>query len=135
MAQLKLNKLNMIDAAAVIAVMLLVAFGAIYYLRQPTVENTKLKVTVEVTDVAQVAAISGVAVSAKSVYLNSIDRPVNATAAMQGQALLIKLVGPGHMDEGGYYYFLGQRILVGQKAEIHGSYFAQGKVTSIENAK
>lgn len=131
---MKLNKLNIMDIATVSVVVLLVAIGAIYYLRQPIPEATKMNVTVEITDTAQVAAIWDIAKASKTVYLNSVNVPVESTAMLLEQALQLTLTGPGHADENGFYYFNGQRLLIGQKAEIHGSYFAQGKITKIENA-
>lgn len=135
MALLKLNKNNAIDLAAAAVVCLLVAIGSLYYLHKPEVETTKLSVTVEVSDSNQVAAISGEAAGSKTVYLNSINIPVSAVTSMQGSDLHIVVLGPGHTDGNGFYYFSDQRLLVGQKAEIHGSYFAQGKIIKIEDAK
>jgi len=129
------KKQNIIDTATILVVILLVIMGAVFYLRQPTTETTTMRVTIEVSDPVQVSAVTGVAASEQTVYLNSIDVPVTATAALQGPSLQIAVTGAGHIDADGLYYFNGQRLLVGQKAEIHGSYFAQGKIISIENAK
>ena len=118
-----------------LAVIALVAIAAIYYLRPPVREATRLSVTVEITDPAQVDLLGGTAITSKTAYLNSIDVPLDSSAALQGATLQIALTGSGHIGPDGLYYFNGQRLLIGQKAEIHGAYFAQGKITKIEYAK
>lgn len=135
MVQLKLSKTNIIDLATIAVVVLVVATIGVYYLRQPVAETTKLNVTVEITDPAQVPAIAVPAINDKSVYFDSINIPVTvAKADKSGEVLEVTLNGSGHIGGNGYFVFNGQRILIGQKAEIHASYFAQGKIVKIENA-
>jgi len=135
MVQLKLNKLKMVDIAVVAVVLLIIAVFGAYYLNKPMTEAKKLNVTVEITDPTQVGIVAVEAAKDKTVYLNSTDIPVNVLSVTKGNNVLdILLQGPGKTDAGGFYIFNGQRILIGQKAEIHASYFAQGKITAVENA-
>jgi len=134
MAQLKLNKINFIDLSVVAIVILIVAVGAGYYLNKPRVESTRLRATVEISDPSQVKALKDIVTKPGTVYLNSNNSPMEATGMVSADNLLVTVSGPGHMSGDGLYYFNGQRLLVGQKAEIHASYFAQGKIIKIENA-
>lgn len=141
MARLKLNKLNIVDAAAVVVVLLVISMGAIYYLQKPKVVDTKLIVTIHVGDPIISKAIFSQAQADKSVFLNSVDKPLDVQAVTEvfdatGQlsALDIVLDGPGYVDGNGNYIFNGQRVLINQKAEIHGNYFAAGAITKVENA-
>lgn len=135
MEQRKLSKLNLVDITAVAVVLLITAVFGAYYLNKPKAETTKLNVTVEVTDPAQVNVIAAEAAKDRTVYLNSINVSVNVLSVTKGNNVLdILLQGPGKTDSSGYFVFNGQRILIGQKAEIHASYFAQGKITAVENA-
>lgn len=142
MAQLKLSKLNIIDVAAVVVVLLVIAMGAIYYLQKPKSVDTKLIVTVHVGDPIISKAILSQAQADKSVFLNSVDKPLDVQvvkgafdATGQLNALDIMLEGPGYIDKNNNYIFNGQRVLINQKAEIHGNYFAAGAITKVENAK
>lgn len=135
MVQMKLNKINIIDITAVVAVVLVVAIGATHYLRKPVPETTKLNVTIEVSDAAQVQTVADMAAKDKTAYFDSINELFTVTSVTkQGENLDITLNGPGHPEASGVFVFDGRRILVGQKAEIHASYFAQGKIVKIENA-
>lgn len=141
MAQPKLNKLNIIDLATVTVVILAVAIGGLLYLEKPKALGSSLSVTVHVGDPVVSAAIFDQAVVDKFVYLNStnyslrvvsVEKTIDALGKWDG--LDIKLRGSGYIDPHGYYILNGQRILINQKAEIHGNYFAQGAITKIENA-
>jgi len=141
MVQLKLNNLNIIDVAVIIVVFLVVVMGGAYYLNKPHGVNTYLKVTFHVGDPVISAAIHDQAVIDKTVYLNSIDAPVDVVSVNKVtnaignlEALDIVLEGPGYTDEKGNYVFNGQRVLINQKAEIHGNYFVSGAITKVENA-
>lgn len=141
MAQLKLNKINIIDFAVAVAVILVVAIGAIYYIYKPDPVRTELRVTVRVGNTEVAKAILTQAKTDKVVYLNSLNSGVNVLGVQEvlddgGQfaALDIILEGPGYISDGGNYIFNGQRILINQKAEIHANYFARGGIVKIENA-
>lgn len=138
---LKIIKANIIDVTVLVVIALVLAIGAIYYTYKPAPVNTKLIVTVHVGDPIISRAILTQARTDKKVFLNSVDksldvRAVNEATDTAGQlvALDIVLQGPGYVDKNGSYIFNGQRILINQKAEIHGNYFAAGAITKVENA-
>ena len=132
----KLNtKVNIVDLATVAVVILFVMIFGAYYLNKPKTVTTKLNVMVEIADPAQVGIIATEAAKDTTVYLNSINIPVSVLSVTKGNNVLdILLQGPGKTDANGSFVFNGQRILIGQKAEIHANYFAQGKITAVENA-
>jgi hypothetical protein len=136
MAQLKWNKLNIIDLAVATVVLLLLGIGAMYYTKVPVSDSTNLQVEVEVSDPIQVEVVYEQATKDKTVFLNSNRDEVSVVEINRaGELLTITLVGPGHIDSNGDAVFIGQRIFIGQKAEIRASYFAKAKVTKIENAE
>ena len=135
MVQLKLSRLNIIDMSVVAVVILFVMIFGVYYLNKPKAETKKLNVMVEIVDPAQVDVIATEAAKDTTVYLNSINIPVSVLSVTKGNNVLdILLQGLGETDANGSFVFNGQRILIGQKAEIHANYFVQGKITAVENA-
>jgi hypothetical protein len=135
MAQLKLSKLNIIDLATVMAVVLMLGILGLYSLNRPKAETTRLNVTIEISDASQVQVITEQAAKDKTIYLDSINIPISVSSvSKQGGKLEIHLQGSGHVDNNGYFIFDGQRILIGQKAEIHANYYAKGKIVAIEHA-
>lgn len=141
MALPKLNKLNIVDAAIVMVVVLVVAIGGLFYLQKPKAIDSSLAVTVHVGDPVISAAIFDQALVDKAVYLNGVNYSLQVVSVQKTtdafgkwNGLDVKLHGPGYIDPRGYYIFNGQRILINQKAEIHGNYFAPGAITKIENA-
>jgi hypothetical protein len=136
----KFQKPNIIDIATILVVVLLVAIGAIYYLQKPKLVDTKLRVTIRVGNPEIARAILPQARLDKTVFLNSTNRPLVVSSVQEvtndvGEfsALDISLVGPGFLNKQGNYIFNNQRILINQKAEVHGNYHAQGGIIKIEN--
>lgn len=70
----------------------------------------------------------------KSVFVNSVNLPVELVGTQKrGNEVLIELRAPGEIN-GSQYIFNGQRVLINQKAEIHSSYFLQGKIVDVQYA-
>jgi len=141
MARLKLSKINFIDTSVVVVVLLIVGIGAAYYMQRPLPSTSKLRVTVQIGSPVVATAVLAQAETDMAVYLNSVDRPLTVQSVSKVYdkaggltALDVTLEGPGAVDKNGSYIFNGQRILINQKAEIHGNYFATGAVVKIENA-
>jgi hypothetical protein len=71
-------------------------------------------------------------------YFNSINEPSLITEVRRGDEnkpndLEITVQGKGNL-ENNRYIFQGLRVLVGQKAELHGDFWAQGIITEIKYA-
>lgn len=91
-----------------------------------------LHVTVEVRGAETIDAIQEQAMSEQLVYLNSVDEEVDVVSVDRDEdSMRIVLSGPGELDAEKGAIFNGQRLLIGQKAEIHAGYFAQGTVVEI----
>ena len=136
----KLN-LNIIDMAVIIAILLLFATFAATQIYKPEEIKSKLKVTVRINDGEQSDIIFDQAQKDKTVYLNSINKSVEVLSVIKEQSptepviyMKIVLLGPGVTEDDGTYRFNNQRLLINQKAEIRGNYFAQGIIEKIENA-
>lgn len=130
----KIN-INIFDSFA-LAILIVIIFVVILGLSLNKTENTKetlltIKVEREADTIYPKAQKLG------DVYFDSVNSPVKAVKAVKnGNALEIILSGPGEIEKD-RYIFNGMRVLVGQKAEIHGTYFAQGVITEVkyENSK
>lgn len=134
-------KLNIIDLAVITVVLLFAATFVASQVYKPKQLSTKLKVTVRVYNKEISDAIYDQAEKDKVAYLNGVNKPVNILEVKRvsdGNActnyLDIVLNGPGKIDSDGSYEFNGQRLLINQKAEIHGNYFVSGAILKIENA-
>ncbi|GEM_PF-1033924 len=141
MEQLKLSRINFIDVVTIVVVVLLLSVGAAYYFHKPAPVNTKLDVTVHVGDSVIAKTLITQAQIDKSVFLNSVNVPVNVVgvkavndSAGQLIALDIILEGPGYIDGHSNYVFNGQRVLINQKAEITGNYSVIGAITRMQSA-
>ncbi len=124
-----------LDILVLLMVLIFVAIGCIYYLKPTSKTGETVKVTIEIIDQAQAELIKTEAEREKTVFINSINTPVSVVSVREdSDKLLVTVSGDGSVDEDGTTTFIGQRLLVGQKAEIHGGYFAQGKISKIEKA-
>lgn len=64
------------------------------------------------------------------VFLNGSNNPSRIKRVkVEGDSLVVFISGPA-AQKGEVYNFNGQRVLIGQKAELHGSFFARGIVAS-----
>jgi len=128
--QTKKWHVNLFDAVSVGIIVFLVALGIFAFV---IYEEPKASKNIYVTVRVPAENIETEAKNQKTVFLNSVNKAVEVSAVRKdGDFLLITLTGPGEIKED-YYLFNGQRILVGQKSEIHSTYFAQGKVTSVSD--
>jgi len=125
-------KVNFVDLAALL---ILVALAALVFfaLKNPLVpsgKTTLVKIKVE----READTIYPEAQKLGEVYFNSVNKPVKAVKTeKKADFLEITLSGSGQI-ENDRYIFNGQRVLIGQKAEIHGIYFAQGVITEVKYA-
>lgn len=122
--------INAFDSGSIIIVafILMMAVYSLFIYQAPEF-NQKIYATLKVS----ADNIETEALSQKTVYLNSVNIPVDVSAVRrEGDFLLITLSAPGEIKDG-VYIFNGQRILVNQKSEIHSTYFAQGEIVSVSN--
>lgn len=128
--QKKNNKLvNVFDLIALLVVIFVVSLFVFSLCYPPKITGKPMTVTIKVT--SDDKAIYETAIDQKQVFLNSSNQSLSVknTSYLDG-SLQITLIGSGEIKDSNTI-FNGQRILVGQKAEIHGNYFAQGIITSI----
>jgi uncharacterized protein YuzE len=79
--------------------------------------------------------ISSAAKADKGVYFNGVNKEVSVIDVVEdGENLLIKLSANGKII-GEDAIFNGQKIYINQKAEIHDSYFTQGRIVEIVDEK
>ncbi len=108
---------------------------SVFALRAPTVPEGELAVlTLNVTRNPDI--IYPEAAKLEDVYFNNSNFPVRVTGVTKttrngAPALEIKLEAKGLIEKG-ETIFNGQRVLISQKAEIHGNYFAQGVIQDVK---
>jgi len=128
------RKINPIDAFAVVIIILFAVLVCLSFTRVKAVQTRDVELTVYIRASDQSKIIAPKAKEQEEVYLNSVDKPVKTVKVEEKDgSLQITVVSKGEID-GDRYIFNGQRILIGQKAEIHGAYFAQGYVKDIKYA-
>lgn len=126
------KKLNLFDGLvlAIVVVMIFVIGLSFAVKNENTGKETLVKIKVE----READAVYPEAQKLGEVYFDSTNKPVKAVKAEKKSGFVeITLSGPGQI-ENNRYIFNGQRVLVGQKAEIHGTYFAQGVITEVKYA-
>lgn len=128
--QKKNNKLvNVFDLIALLVVIFVVSLFIFSLCYTPKITGKPMTVTIKVT--SDDKAIYEIAKDQKQVFLNSSNQSLSVKrAGYQDGYLEITLTGIGEIKENNTL-FNGLRVLVGQKAEIHGNYYAQGIITSI----
>ncbi len=128
----KKDLLNIFDLA-VLLIVILFALAVTFKYTLPNKASTDRKVLVTITVTSDTTSIKQLAKSQQQVYLNSSNTPVDVVLVDDSQGLRITVSALGKIDDGAYFAN-GQRILIGQKAEIHSTYFAQGTITSVSYA-
>jgi hypothetical protein len=125
----KIKKLNLVDALA-LGLVLMLGVLIVVIVGQPERDlGETAQLTVRVENATE--ALFTEANKKGVVYLNGVDTPAEVIdTAKDGEALIITIQGEGTSDEG--YIFNGQKILINQKAEVHGSFWAQGTITGFE---
>jgi len=82
-----------------------------------------------------VDVLDGKIIPGENIYLNGSNNvsKVVSSETKHGN-IIVKISGPAdRKDE--VYNFNGQRVLIGQKAELHGSFFARAKIEKFEYEK
>lgn len=126
------NKVNLFDLLVLI---ILISFSALLFfsfLKKEKTYSQKVEVVFEASGNDQVFEE---AKKQQEVFFNSVNKSVLVKSVERAnENIKITLEAPGE-KKGDAFIFNGQRILLNQKAEIHSTYFLQGKITSIEYAK
>jgi hypothetical protein len=130
MSKDKITKLNIVDWMAVVIVVL---FGVLVVViaRQPERNlGEPALLTIKASNVT--SAVCTEAGKKGMVYLNGIDAPAEIKDVIcVGEEMAVTVEARGTI-EGERMTFNGQRVLIGQKAELHGSFWAQGIITGFE---
>ena len=126
-----MKKLNLFDA---LVVAIIIFLGAILFfsLQDNNESYTDQLIATVVINTPAPEVILKPAQKQQKVFLNSVNQEVTVESIRideEGRAEII-LGGLGKIEED-RIIFNGQRILIGQKAEIHGLYFAQGYVKDV----
>lgn len=125
-----MKKFKLIDLFVVTIVIIFLIF---LFLPQHKSQSDRIFVTYQTN--RDVEVVYPEAQKTKEVYLNSQKDPVKVVSVEKAPDLLtITLEGEGKIEEG-RYLFNNARVLVGQKAELHGMFWSQGIIKKVEYAK
>jgi len=129
MKSLKLNNINVIDWIFLAVATALVVLLGISYIYKPDITGKPTLLTVRVT--SDTSSIEKTIAKQKQIYFNSTNSPVDYISSVKdGTNLLITVRAPGKIEKD-RFIFNGIRVLAGQKAELHSTYFAQGLITDV----
>jgi hypothetical protein len=126
------NKVKAIKALDLVVLALLLFLGLLFLLPQKQISSHRVLLKYETS--RDVSAIAPVATKTKEIYFDSEKDPVKVISAiLKGDKLEVTLEGPGSV-ESGKLVFNGLRVMIGQKAELHGDFWSQGVITEIKYA-
>ncbi len=130
-----MKKPNLFDYAFLSILLILIATFFFFSLNKNDYLTDKVQLKIKIT--LNYNSISGTAATGET-YLDSINVPVKISAVEKGSDngvdyFLVTLQGNGKIEKD-QTIFEGLRVWVGQKAELHGSFWAQGTITEIAYA-
>jgi hypothetical protein len=124
-----MKKINFFDGLLVLVIAIFIVLLVIVYLKPPKNLGEPASITVEVIQNADL--VYEEAAKMGTVYLNGQKQASKITdVEKDNERILITIEGLGTKEDE-VYIFNGQRVLVGQKAELHGGFWAQGYITEI----
>jgi hypothetical protein len=124
-----MKKINFFDGLLVLVIAIFIVLLVIVYLKPPKNLGEPASITVEVIQNADL--VYEEAAKMGTVYLNGQKQASKITdIEKDNERILIIIEGLGTKEDE-VYIFNGQRVLVGQKAELHGGFWAQGYITEI----
>lgn len=125
------KQINIIDIMALCFTIILIIIIYFVIFQQATITGKPMTITVKIA--SNTDTIYPVAAKLGDVYFDSLNTQAKVVAVSYNHPndLEITLSGNGSI-EGNKYIYDGVRVLIGQEAEIHGSYFAQGVISAVQ---
>jgi hypothetical protein len=124
-----LKKFQPVDAIFILIALAVLALLTISVSYKTPISSKPVLLTMRVT--SDVASIEKIVPSQKQVFFDSVDNSVDYVSSKKASdGYFITVKAPGSV-ENGRYVFDGLRVTVGEKAELHSTYFAQGFITSV----
>jgi hypothetical protein len=125
-----MKKINIFDGLVVLLLAAFLLLAATIYLSPQRDFGGPAQITVQVEENSTI--IYPEAEKKSAVYLNGQRQESRITdVSRTNNVVTLQISGSGTIN-GEVYSFNGQRILVGQKVELHGSFFARGIITNFE---
>ncbi|KKQ94464.1 MAG: hypothetical protein UT18_C0010G0036 [candidate division CPR2 bacterium GW2011_GWC2_39_10] len=132
----KFNIIDLILGSIIILFLAVMVIGKLVPKEADSGKSVLVTVRIPYTDSSSV--IYNEARKLGDVYFNSTLKPVRAMKVEKSvdksshlEVLDITIMGSGRI-ENDRIVFNGTRILIGQKAEIHANYFAQGVISNVQ---
>ena len=127
----RITLFNIIDLIALTLVIGILTFAYLSISHPKEVSGKPTLLTFVTT--TNVETVFPEASKARTIFFNSVNEPVkviNISKTPDNKELNITLLAKGQIETN-KYIFHGLRVAIGQKAELHGSFFAQGVIKDI----
>lgn len=125
-----MKKINIVDWIALVIVVLFVGLIAAVALWPQKELPGKATLGVRVTEEYQ--TVKNSINIGDTVFLNGSNNPSKIESVVADEvSIVVYISGPAAKDDE-VYNFNSQRVHVGQRAELHGSFFARGIITSFD---
>jgi hypothetical protein len=131
-----MKKINPFDLLIAVAILCLAVIIVFVFFPKKSTDSKKTLVTVRTK--TNISEVGPTITEGENTYLNSVNTPVKVDSTVMGVVdnqnyLDVTVEGQGSIEPG-RYLFNGQRLLVGQKAELHGKFWIQGIITEVKYA-
>jgi len=129
------NRITIFNIIDLIVLILIIAVFSFAYLAISYPKGISGKpVLLTFTTTNNVEIVFPEAAKATTIFFNNVNQPVevtNVSKSSDNKELTAILSAKGQVETD-KYLFNGLRVSIGQKAELHGSFFAQGVVKDIK---
>ena len=128
----KITVFNLIDLIALILIICIFVFAYLAVTHKSEIIGKPTLLTFSTTN--NVETVFPEAAKSTTIFFDSVNEPVkvvNISKSPDNKELSVTLLAKGQVETN-KYLFNGLRISIGQKAELHGSFFAQGVIKDIK---
>ncbi len=124
-------KINKIDLLIIIIIFLFISIIFFGLSSNNNINESKASIAVKISQNVKVIRDEVEDSINEEVYMNGLREPITLKSyTIENGELILTFEDTGY-EKDGIYIFNGQRVLAGQKIELHGKFWAQGIITEI----
>lgn len=124
-------KINKIDLLILVIIILFVVVVASSFTAKQVVSEEVVTISVKITQNVEEIEDEVAESIGEEIYMNGLKDPVVLESYSEDAESLVLVLKDTGFVENDFYYFNGQRVLAGQKIELHGKLWSQGVITDI----
>jgi len=128
----KITVSNIVDLIALVLLVSIFVFAYLAVTHKPEIVGRPTLLTFTTTN--NVETVFPEAAKSTTIFFDSVNEPVkvvNVSKSPDNKELNVTVLANGQIETN-KYLFNGLRVSIGQKAELHGSFFAQGIIKDIK---